>query len=673
MTTASSPLDRMSRTELRELWRFWADPAETRPDDDLPLRESLHRLMTDPDVVGVRVREMPKPWRDLLSHVLSQDDHALAAKALRDRNAPDAFRGLEPEAAASELRVRGFLVEERDKSWVRYQETVWRLPEFLVAPLAAVLDGAPRTLEGWFTLKGFLRTVSRDTSTARLRAAGWDDLVLLDRAKLAQELVRRPHIESAIASLSDARLREAATRALDEHGGLLDVGQLERMDLRPDDAAAWQAELEARFLGTMFTGDLADIGIQFKPGSLILFGEIAQGWCADALEIVPDEEPQASADPLADLTGIRAFLNNHSVRCTREGAMYRATVRKMETELLTPGFRPLPPDDVMDFLLGFLTTRGFTKVDEDQRLRPRPAWEAFESQGPVERGHLLLQQVQEDLRGSRSEFHQLRLRRILLSRLRETAVGRWVDIRRLAHMARNHYFATIDQKTSAERFQRRYQYAPVPPLVTPGVLSRELVTFATERLSLAGLSDTSAPEFGTLSVRLSKLGAGVLGAAGETPSVHGPGLLVMADFEVVVFPDGLEIETLHRLGKFARREKSDVTLHYRISERSVQEAVAAGLTAEDMLAALRKHARYPIPQSVSASIEAWAKAVTVLEVRRSIVIRAASKEALDAALKIREFRAVAGERLTETLVEVSEDPNSARIAEALRAQGFFLR
>jgi hypothetical protein len=34
---------------------------------------------------------------------------------------------------------------------------------------------------------------------------------------------------------------------------------------------------------------------------------------------------------------------------------------------------------------------------------------------------------------------------------------------------------------------------------------------------------------------------------------------------------------------------------------------------------------------------------------------------------------VAGERLTDTLIEVSEDPNGARIAEALRAQGFFLR
>ena len=88
-----------------------------------------------------------------------------------------------------------------------------------------------------------------------------------------------------------------------------------------------------------------------------------------------------------------------------------------------------------------------------------------------------------------------------------------------------------------------------------------------------------------------------------------------------------------------------MTIHFRITERSVQEAVVAGASIDDLFALLNRHARYAIPQNVVASCQAWARAVTVIEARRTIVLKAPSKAALDNALKVRELRAIAGDRL----------------------------
>jgi hypothetical protein len=166
----------------------------------------------------------------------------------------------------------------------------------------------------------------------------------------------------------------------------------------------------------------------------------------------------------------------------------------------------------------------------------------------------------------------------------------------------------------------------------------------------------------------------VLGLAGDSLSTAGEGgVIVTADFEVVVFPDSLDFEALHKLGRFARREKADVTIHFRLTERSVQEAVVAGSAIDDLFALLNRHARYALPQNVVASCQAWAKGVTVMEVRRTLLLKAPSKEALDHALKVRELRAVAGERLSDTAIELNEDPTAMKIAEALRVEGFFLR
>ncbi len=665
-----------SSAELADLYRYWTGDGSGPSSDEDSIRDALGRLMSERGRVMTRFRDLPRRLRDVLGWMLRQKDFRIATRAASDKNggAETPARNFELDSILAELKRRGFVVEERDRSWVRYHEPVWRVPQALGELLVSEIKGSIRTVETQISLRAHVRALAKDLLDHRLSTFGISFADGRDRAELVQPLASTERLEDAIRRVSDPRLRDAVCRALDEHGGMLDRGQLERLELLPENLEPWRAELEHLLLGTIADFDLAEVGLLFKPGSMIIFHELARTHLNRGLEVHVDEAPEAPAEPLADLSAIRSFLDHHSVRATREGSLYRATARKMESEVLSPGSRPVSQEAALGFLLEFLFAADLVRVDDDQRLRPRPSWKTFEELPPTARGEQLLRFVQEDLRSMKAEFHHGRLRRVFLTMLKETGAGRWIDLRNLAQLARNFYLATLDVRSTADRFQRRYQYTPIPPLVSLALVTRELVEFAGSRLATAGLVELHAPEDGRPSIRLTRLGSAVLGLAADNAgtTVDG-GLIVTADFEIVVFPGAVEYDVTHALGRFARREKADVTVHYRISERSIQEAVAAGMAASEILALLRRHARYDVPQNVVASCEAWARAVTVLESRRTIVLRAASKAALDAAMKVRELKAIVVERISDTVIEVNEDPTTVRIAEALRTQGFFLR
>ncbi|HYC79297.1 MAG TPA: helicase-associated domain-containing protein [Planctomycetota bacterium] len=673
MSPATS-LEHLSRSEIVELYRYWNGDGAT-PHDEEAAREGLRRVMTDRVRILERFRALPEKCRDLLLAVMARDGRRASARTLVEPGHADAAaRAFEIESVAAALKKRGFLVEDRDKTWVRFHEPMWRIPDPLAETLAAAAKNGPRALETRLSLKSFLRTLEPDELSARVVAYGLTVDASADPAYLVDALSATARVKAAVEALVDPALKDLTRRALDEQGGVMDQAFLERLEATPRDPEAWRVALEGALLGTIFDGDLADVGILLKPGSLVLFHEVVRGWSALDAEASVDEPPEPAADVTGDLERIRDYLDHHVLRVTREGTLYRATARKMETEVLSPGSRGGSAEEGLDFLLEFLSAHDLIRADDDQRLRPRPAWRAFADKSAVERGETLLKYVQEDLRGTKAEFHHGRMRRIVLAMLKDAGAGRWIDLRRICHAARNFYLATLDQRTTAEKYQRRYQYAPVPPLSPPAVLTRELMHFAGKGLARAGLVELHAPEDGRHAVRLTKLGAAVFGlldGAGEAR--RDAGLIVTGDLEIIVFPEKLDLEALQVVSRFAKREKADVTLHYRLGERSVQEAVAGGANVEQLLETLVRHGRYEPPQNVTASVRAWAKAVTVLEARKTWLLKAPSKQALDAALRLRELKAVAAERLNDVTLEVTEDPTAVRIAETLRAQGFFLR
>jgi len=659
--------------ELVKVYRHWAGEIGVPTSDETLVKHELVRLMTDRERVTLRYKELPPRCRDFMEWMLEQQDFAvpLSRFDVDGRDLP--VKSFEVEAVAFALKQRGFLAETRDLSWVRYDEPVYIVPEDLAETLAVSLGSSERTLDSQLSLRAFLRTVKKDELVARLEALDLDPNLTEDRSSLLRELSQPDVVARALKLLGDPDLEEAATRCLYDHGGLIEARHLGRLGY-DGDLSAWRQALERCLLGTIMQAELTDVGLQLGPGTLCVFLDLTRAVLLPGVEVSVEEEPEPPADILADVAAIRTFIDHHSVRVTRDGELYRATRRKMESEILSPGARPLDREDALSWILRFLTDAELVRPDQDGRMRTTRAWEDYDSRGPVDRTDLLLTYSMNDVKDVKGAFHQPRLRKIFLAVLRDAGPSRWLSLRHLAVLARNRYLMTLDRDATAERFQKRYKYAPIPPLGAPGILTRGLSNFGCERLALTGVLEVLETEDGPVGVRMTRMGAAVLGLPVEDePDADDGAMIVTADFEIVLFPDQGGIELIHEVGRFAKREKADYSLHYRISERTVQEAVAGGMASSDILAVLRTHGRHDIPQNVETSIVAWADAVRVLSARRTLLIEAPCKEALDAALKVKELRAIAGERFNDTVIELSEDPSTPRVAEALLAQGFFLR
>jgi hypothetical protein len=284
-----------------------------------------------------------------------------------------------------------------------------------------------------------------------------------DRHALVTQLARPDAIEKSIASLGNENVREIAKRVLADFGGLGEARQLERSGVSVGDAAAVRAQLEDALLGTVLDVDLTDIGLKLGPGSVVIFLDLVRSLWIGQVETAVDEEPEPPADLLADIASVRTFLDHHSVRVTREGTLYRATLRKMEVELLSPGARPVDREETLGFILRFLSDAELLRPDDEGRMRTTKGWKDFEARGPVEQTDLVLTWVLNDLRETQGAFHLPKLRKIFLAVLREAGPGRWVGLRPLAVLARNRYLATLDRQVTADRFQKRYKYTPIPP------------------------------------------------------------------------------------------------------------------------------------------------------------------------------------------------------------------
>lgn len=674
--TLSKHLTRLDSGDLVDVYRHWAGDVGMPTRDESLLQRELLRLMTDQDRVLKRFRELPAKCRDFLSWLLNQEDYAFPVPGRGEEGIPDLpISAYEVDAVAFALRKRGFLMEARNLTWLRHDQPAYLVPHDLGEVLATGLSGGNRPVESQWSLRGWLRAMGRAELERAVVACGLPKSAAADRSALVSRLSSPERISRAIASFEDEEERSLLQRVLGDHGGVGEARHLERMGFRLKDAEGFKQRMESLLLGTILDGDLADVGLQFGRGSVLVFFELVKAWHSSKLDTEPEDHPQVSADILADIAAIRTFLDHHTVRVTRDGDLYRATKKKMASEVLSPGERPLDPEESLKWLLRFMEDAELIRPDRDGRLRNTKSWEAFDKRGPTERTELLLTHVENDLREARGAFHLPRMRRIFMSVLREAGTSRWLALRSLAIIARNRYFMTMDRPTLSERFQQRYKFAPVPPLANPSALINELVRYGGSGLAFAGVVDIHQNEEGPAAIKLTRMGAALLGLAAEAQEEEsGHGALIMtADFEIVIFPDYAGIDLIHEVARFAKREKADMSLHYRVTERSVQEAVASGLDAEAILEILDRHGRYEVPQNVRASIAVWAESVHVLQARKTLLVRARSKAALDQLLKIREIKAIALERLNDTTLELKEDPSTAKITETLRSQGFFLR
>jgi DNA excision repair protein ERCC-3 len=133
-------------------------------------------------------------------------------------------------------------------------------------------------------------------------------------------------------------------------------------------------------------------------------------------------------------------------------------------------------------------------------------------------------------------------------------------------------------------------------------------------------------------------------AAGDNP------LIVQSDRTVLLEAGHPRAEACRaQLARFAELERSPEHIHtYRITPLSIWNARAAGMTADEMVAALRKFSRYPLPPAIARDIADQANRYGRLRLERageSLRLVAAEPAILEEVSRSRAVACLLGERL----------------------------
>src|SRR5436853_7010515 len=126
--TAAADLVSFSRSDLEGLLRYWAGAPVQNLRDEEACRDAVRRFMGDRSRVMARFQELPDGTRDLLVRALNEKGHRIPSRRAQDKTPADGIRALMADPALQYLKKRGFVIEERDRSWPRYHEPSWRVP-----------------------------------------------------------------------------------------------------------------------------------------------------------------------------------------------------------------------------------------------------------------------------------------------------------------------------------------------------------------------------------------------------------------------------------------------------------------------------------------------------------------------------------------------------------------
>jgi hypothetical protein len=154
-------------------------------------------------------------------------------------------------------------------------------------------------------------------------------------------------------------------------------------------------------------------------------------------------------------------------------------------------------------------------------------------------------------------------------------------------------------------------------------------------------------------VRLSPLGRWALGLA-EAPklAVYPQTLLVQPNLEIIAYRQGLTPGLAAQLARLADWKNLGAACTLQLSSESVYRGLQSGLSFQQIVQVLERHAMRPLPATVVDSLRTWAGKRERITVYPSVTLfEFASPDDLNEALS----RGLPGQRLTDRLAAVSRE------------------
>ncbi|MCB9832353.1 MAG: helicase-associated domain-containing protein [Planctomycetes bacterium] len=670
-------LEHFDGKDLDHALGFWNFDRHAWPVGERDRRRMLGDALSSRRIIEERLPQLPSKLRDLLVFVVRSGRWSEVFD-LKDFDAEELpVDDFELVPVATALAERGFFIPRRARGGAS-RGTSYCIPEELGRLLEIVFDSSRRPIDASLGLRAHLRFVDRGELKVRLESIGLGELREVSHVELYDQLIEARELRRRIDSIEIDELK-AIFDEVEAHGGVLDDDARRRLgiEVEPEILKLWGRELERRLLGCYERCELTNHGLTCGDGWLVIFAEVVDVLLG-APEVDEDEAGsnlRRGCDAVADLRGIVASIERSPFKVKKTGEYYKTALRKLVKDALTPGERPAGEEADLLWYLDFLVHRDLITPALDHRLRPTRRWQEYRQQGGAEILADLLENAQRGSTRGMSALHHRGLRREFIELLKPAGTGVWLAVSGLVTRARNAWLAQMVRPEQAQRYQDRHKNAPFPPLATPDLLLRCLQRWVVEGLARVGVVDLSIREGERRpwALRLNVAGARAFGLKIE--ELHAPvglALVVNPDHEVIVFPENAGPDLIHELGRFAVREKADFALHYRLTRESVQEAAAAGLDAEDILALLDEHSRHSLPENVAFSVREWCERLVRIEARRAWVLEAAGKADIDRLLEIAELRDFVLRRLDDRIVEVAGDPSEAGIANLLRDRGIQL-
>ena len=673
-------LGHLKVAELRDVLTFWTGVEQVNG-TKTQLVKDLERLMSEEGTVYRRVRTLTRKVLDVLLLLLRRDDFASDLPGLFQRLPGESAVALEYHEAEAGLKAlfrRGFLAEVSDKGMSTNGRVIYTVPEELGQTLTSLFREETRTIGGIMSLAQHAAAITA-TERDTLRSA-------------FPHLPRRPGPGDAAAILGDggapalldrleAPMRQVVDYVIHRHAGFVRRSEWSRRRVLKDirwDRETFGAALESVGVGSVARLTLADYGIDCDDEVLVVFEEVL----ADVLqrEGPADLTPSAAGadilksgcDLVADLCAFLEHVRRNPVRVSRGGEVYKAGRRKIQAGFIFRESFLAGPEEIWAEVHGACEHLSLIATDDEGFLELRPEAERFLLL-PLEEKVRELYRLAIDQPGPRGRsLHQHELRKLVADTLREFPM-RWFFGRALGTLARHRYLARLDELGIQDKHRDRFFSAYFSGRETPADLLDELESHWIRRLYVLGMLEVAVREDQIVAVRLTPVGARVLGAEVEQLETGLQPLLVNPDFEILVLPEGDVSDVVHTLDGFAQRIKTEDVVHFQLTRESVEAAVGAGRSLTDFTAFLAARARGGVPQNVLYSINSWAGSVSFATLERGVVLRTSDEVALERILAFPEMAALVIRRIGPAEALMKDAPTDRKLLAALRERGIELQ
>ena len=655
-------LSKRSPSELVELHDAWVggDP----PAERTTLVRQLRRRMKEPTAAAAVRRRLSEAAARILDPLLVAGEEGVEFSGLRRELAADGLKTGALRSGLTELLSYGLAIASASGGARSNGDTLWWVPiEVADALQSAAEDGLSPA--GLLTLHGHLEH--------RFRRDHDDDAAAEQARKMYRFLAAESALCARVGDLPEAA-RTIVERAITDWGGLVPVEELDTLGAKPTSAAKLRELLEEASLGTIGTLDLERHGIRQRGQVLAVFNEaVLASLRSSAREhpVEPRDTASIGVDFVSNFSRFAAFVGDENVRFTVRGTIFKSTGKRIADSLIPNPGREFRRREILELEYRFALRYRFIDRTGERSFRLTPEGLDFLALPLIEKQRLMLDWLVEDQELPGDMAHQLRLRRIALRYLKRLEPGTWYDAMFLPFVVRNHYIATLGTECEDPGDGASF---PVRSSADLQSLAWNLFTWARKHLYLLGVIDMGYDRSGrACAIRLTQMGAELLGMI-PSRELEGAGhLVVNPDFEVVLFPDEHSHTLVYQLDRFCERELTDSLYHYRISPGSLHRALQEGVRLDEILKLLRERSRTPLPQNVAYSLESWARSDGLVTWHEDGRLVCETPEILDRLQLHPELGRLGLERLDRETLVVQKQVASDQLAGWFRDYGVSLR